>query len=295
MRLPDFIVIGAMKCATSTVHEQLAMQTGIFMSTPKEPNFFSDDELYARGTDWYSSLFDAAGVTHLCGESSTHYTKLPTYPRTIERMQQHLVNLKLIYVMRDPVDRLVSHYIHEWSEGRIALGIDAACAEHPELVDYSRYAMQLEPYLQTFGPQCILPVFFERLVAEPQIELERVCRFIGYREPVRWRPEVDHANISRNRIRKTPVREALIRNRAATVLRRRLIPERWRERIKDRWRTKARPVLGQKQRQEVEHAFDPDLGRLGRQLGLALSCASFKDVARTTSPDWQTSRAGAGR
>ena len=54
---PDFIVIGAMKSATTTLHEQLARQPGVFMSRPKEPNFFSDDAIYARGWGWYSSLF----------------------------------------------------------------------------------------------------------------------------------------------------------------------------------------------------------------------------------------------
>ena len=57
---PDFIVIGAMKSATTTLHEQLARQPRLFMSRPKEPNFFSDDAMYARGWDWYSSLFRAA-------------------------------------------------------------------------------------------------------------------------------------------------------------------------------------------------------------------------------------------
>ena len=54
---PDFMVIGAMKCATSTLHEQLARQPGLFMSTPKEPNFFSDDDVHARGMAWYEALF----------------------------------------------------------------------------------------------------------------------------------------------------------------------------------------------------------------------------------------------
>ena len=59
---PDFIVVGAMKSATTTLHEQLARQPGVFMSRPKEPNFFSDDAIYARGWGWYSSLFRAASA-----------------------------------------------------------------------------------------------------------------------------------------------------------------------------------------------------------------------------------------
>src|SRR5271155_5494150 len=96
---PDFIVIGAMKSATTTLHEQLARQPGFCMSRPKEPNFFSDDRMFARGWAWYGSLFQAAKPTDLCGESSTHYTKLPSYPWTVERMKRDLPHLKLIYLM----------------------------------------------------------------------------------------------------------------------------------------------------------------------------------------------------
>ena len=52
-KTPNFIIIGAMKCATSTLHEQLALQPGIFMSQLKEPNFFSNDEEYEKGWNWY--------------------------------------------------------------------------------------------------------------------------------------------------------------------------------------------------------------------------------------------------
>ena len=116
---PDFIVVGAMKSATTTLHEQLARQPGVFMSSPKEPNFFSDDAIYARGWGWYSSLFGEAGPGVVRGESSTHYTKLPTFPRTVERMVHDLPCVKLIYVMRHPIDRLISQYVHELTAGAI--------------------------------------------------------------------------------------------------------------------------------------------------------------------------------
>ncbi len=60
-------------------------------------------------------------MTDLRGESSTHYTKLPTYPRTVDRMVRDLPRLKLIYVMRHPIERLVSQYVHELTAGRIAV------------------------------------------------------------------------------------------------------------------------------------------------------------------------------
>ena len=139
MRMPDFIIIGAMKCATSTLHEQLARQAGIFMSTPKEPNFFSDDEQWERGIGWYASLFNLADECDICGESSTHYTKLPTYPHTIERMREHLGDdVRMIYIMRHPIDRLISHYIHEWTQRVISSPVNEAVDEHPELIGEPR-------------------------------------------------------------------------------------------------------------------------------------------------------------
>ncbi len=111
--MPDFMVIGAMKCGTSALHEQLHAQPGVFMCTPKEPNFFSDDEIYARGIAWYSSLFDDAPAVAICGESSTHSTKLPDLPHAVGRIAEHCPGAKFVYVMRNPLDRLVSHYMHE--------------------------------------------------------------------------------------------------------------------------------------------------------------------------------------
>src|SRR5262249_44424562 len=154
-------IIGAMKCATSTLHEQLARQPGVFMSTPKEPNFFSDDSQWVRGIKWYESLFEAAPEGALSGESSTHYTKLPTHSSTVKRMQRHLpYHVRFMYVMRHPMDRLISHYIHEWTQRVIDVSIDRAVDRHPELIAYSQYSTQLQPYFEAFGPARVLPMFF---------------------------------------------------------------------------------------------------------------------------------------
>ena len=167
---PDFIIIGAMKSATSTLHVQLSQQPGFWMTTPKEPNFFSDEDVWAKGLGWYAGLFDGAAEGDIRGESSTHYTKLPDYPDCLDRMRAHVPDARLIYVMRHPVDRLISHYMHGWLNGSIRGGLDEAVSRYPELVQYGCYAMQLRPFLETYGPDKILPVFFERLTHSPQTE-----------------------------------------------------------------------------------------------------------------------------
>src|SRR5262245_41553279 len=130
-KLPDFIIIGAMKSATTSLHAQLALQKDIFVHGPGELEFFSDDARYARGLDWYASLFEAAPPTALCGERSTEYTKLPTYPETVSRMRRHLPETRFIYVMRHPMDRLLSHYMHDWVLRRVSEPIEIAIDRHP--------------------------------------------------------------------------------------------------------------------------------------------------------------------
>lgn len=286
-RLPDFVIIGAMKSATSTLHEQLAAQPGIFMCTPKEPNYFSDDHVFRRGEHWYRGLFAPAAPGRLAGEASTHYTKLPTHPHSVARMRQAFRDVRLVYVMRHPVDRLKSHYLHEVSMGNIRGTLEQAIALRPELVDYGRYAMQLRPFLDAFGRDAVLPVFFDRLVSEPQGQLERICAFIGYRGKPRWNLELRPSNVSSDRMRRLPFESLLIRSRFATSLRRALVPRGWREIVKQRLRVRDGATVTQELRLRLEQRFDEDLELLGDLLGCELSCRNFKSLTGARDLDWR--------
>lgn len=284
---PDFIIIGAMKSATTTLHEQLARQPGVFMSRPKEPNFFSDDEVFARGFDWYASLFSKAPAEALRGESSTHYTKLPTHPKTVDRLAEALPGVKLVYVMRHPIDRLLSHYNHERTNGRTTLDLREAVEQIPELVDYGRYAMQLEPYLAAFGSQNVLPVFFRRLVRHPQAELERICQFLGYPAWPTWDETLRPQNVGRERLRKSALRTALVNSPGLTPFRRRLTPKWLSEPIKALWRSGVEaPTVPADLLDRLGALFDDDLARLGEWLGVGLSCDDFRQVVESRPIEW---------
>ena len=281
---PDFIIISAMKAATSTLHEQLALQPGIFMSTPKEPNFFSDDAQFARGHDWYANLFAAADPHGLCGESSTHYTKLPTYPATVARLKEYAPGAKLIYIMRNPIDRLLSHYIHEWTQRVISEPPGQALVSHPEMTAYSQYALQLRPYLLAFGPAAILPVFFEKLTTNPELEFERICRFLDYRGTPTWKRELPPQNVSRMRVRAGPWLSALIQQPVLKTLRRTLIPSACREWVKKIFRMESNPYLSELKINRLKVTFDDDLRILSSWVGLPISCDTWQEVATTRSP-----------
>lgn len=277
---PDFIIIGAMKCGTSTLHEQLAKQSGLFMTDLKEPNFFSNDEEYEKGLDWYLSLFSEANEGYICGESSTHYSKLPTYPKTVDRLLQHFPDLKFVYIMRHPIDRLVSQYIHEWTQGIVSSDINQAIADFPELVEYSLYTKQLKPYFKQFGKDKVLPVFFESLISDPQMELERICQFIGYAQKPRWNFDLDAQNVSQERMRPSAWRDNLVENPLLATLRRLMIPKSVRTWVRAWWTMKKRPELTTENIDKLKAIFDPDLAQLGSYLKTDLTCDTFKEVVK---------------
>lgn len=264
MTQPDFLIIGAMKCGTSTLQAQLAAQASIFMTTPKEPNFFSDDPNYAKGMDWYSALYADAAPHDLKGEASTHYTKRPTWPDTVTRLQAAVPDPRLIYMIRNPVQRCVSHYIHDWSEGRLTMPLDAAIKEVPAIVAYSQYAMQIAPFIDAFGADRILLTSLEALKRDGAGELARIGAFIGLKQPATWQETIKAQNVSAKRMRKLPFQGLLIDNTVARTLRRALVPKALRSRIREARTMDVRPTLGDAARATLEATFLRDRAALAR-------------------------------
>ena len=258
MSLPDFIIIGAMKCATSTLQAQLAGQRGVFMSDPKEPNYFSDDAVFARGQDWYESLFEAAPCGALTGEASTHYTKLPTYPRTLARMQAALPDPRLIYVIRNPTVRAVSHYIHEWTEARAPDNAEDAFRDCADYVDYGCYGMQISPYVGAYGRERILLTSLEQLGAEPDAEFARIAAFLGLPPGSAWLHDLPAQNVSAQRIRQLPLHGLLVDSRPARALRHLLVPKAVRRWIREARTIRQRPEIPQVLRRRMEARFLED-------------------------------------
>ena len=284
---PDFLIIGAMKSATTTLQKQLSLQPGIFMTTPKEPNYFSDNEVYELGDGWYGELYKEAAATDILGEASTHYTKLPTYPETISRMCTYLEGTpKFIYIIRHPIDRLISHYKHEWSENNAPDSIEKAIASMPELIAYSSYHQQLSPYLETFGKENILLIFYDSLLSNPQKELERSAQFIGHKDSVHWVESESKQNASSERIRKFPGIHLLLDTPILEKMRRTLVPKSARNWVKGKLSVSIEPELSANTLTHLQAVFDQDLKALGELLDIELNCTNFKQRAVEGRHDW---------
>ncbi|QKX16591.1 sulfotransferase [Microbulbifer sp. YPW1] len=278
---PSFLIIGAMKCATTSLYEQLRELPGIYMPELKEPNYFSDDAIYRKGPRWYQSLFAEAVDGDICGEASTHYTKLPTYPKTVERIAKNIKKPKLIYVIRHPVDRLISQYIHEWSQGVISCPIEDALKTHPELIDYSKYGMQIKPFVDRFGRENILLVHFEQIKSSPTPVLQSVCEFIGYDASVTWKYEKAPSNISSKRIRRFPLDKFLLDNSLLRSIRRNLVPKYVREKIKTKLSMQNRPEISKEAEEKLKIIFNEDFKILESLLGRTHACDTYyEDVSQ---------------
>lgn len=188
--------------------------------------------------------------------------------------------------MRDPIERLVSQYIHEWSCNRIHVDINQALEAHPELIQYSRYAYQLEGFIERYGSENILPVFFERIKENPESELRRIARFIGYAGEVQWRENVTRTNVSSERMRTNRFTGFLIKNNLLASLRRALVPRPVRDAVKKKMQMNERPELSEVSKSKLQSVFDEELGKIGELLGLRLTTQNYKTAIFSEQPEW---------
>ncbi len=190
---PNFIVIGAPKAATTSICTFLGRHPEVFVSYPKEPFFFCYDDVYAKGWDWYLSLFESANGQKAIGEGSTPYAQVDTFPKTVERIHKHLPHAKLIYSVRHPIERLESHWIEMYSQGLTMQPFLKAVREDIQYIDASSYWKQLSAYRRYFPDERILIIFFEDYRQDPDrvlqqcfefLEVDSTVRLAGTREPV---------------------------------------------------------------------------------------------------------------
>jgi hypothetical protein len=273
--LPNLIVIGAAKCGTTSLHAYLDLHPEISMSREKELHFFVDQKNWGRGLAWYESQFDAAAPVR--GESSPGYSAFPLYPGVVERMSKTIPHAKLVYLVRDPVERIVSHYTHRtvnWPHmGTLEEALtDAHVREW--LVTPSRYWLQLERYLTRFPAEQILVIDTDELRASRVEVLARIFAFLGV-EPSFRSPDFERAyNAGTGRLRRTAAGDAVSKTLERTLGARRsqALRERVPGSLKAPFRREMEPaVLPERIRAELENELREDAERLRMHTGLAFA------------------------
>ena len=178
-RLPGFIIVGAMKCGTTTLFRHLGKHPAIGLSQDKETDFFLAEQNFARGFEWYREQFRPGA--RLYGEASPNYSKCNEFPGVPERIRRHLPDVRLIYMVRDPVERFVSQYLHHMNSGEITVPperiLNTRVGRH--YLDSSRYCRQLSAYLAHFPREQILVLCLDELRRDPAAIVRRTFEFLG--------------------------------------------------------------------------------------------------------------------
>lgn len=268
-RLPTFLIIGAPKAGTTALAGYLAEHPDVFVAPEKEVHFF--DHQFYRGIDWYRGRFSCATTERAIGEAS------PTYmysSRTLERIALVLPHVRLIAVLRNPVDRAYSHYCWNVSLGESRSFTDAVHAEMErgsggrgkEYLEGGLYRAGLEGAAAALGRDSLLVLIQEELRAQPAETFGEVCGFIGVDRSFSPQTLGEVVNPA-YRLRLPWLRRAMFRARA-----KRRLPPGWAEAI-DRWNRMPwnYPPMDSGTRAELEAWFAEENAALARWLDRDLS------------------------
>lgn len=180
---PKAYIIGAQKAGTTTLATLLDQHPSICLSTPKETHFFAIN--FDKGLEWYRQCFKPAGADVMLLDASTRYTmsKIDANglaSRTVaERIYQARPDARLIYLLRDPVERAFSGYSHSLRTEFEARPFRQAVAENAAYLGISCYATQAQPFIDIFGREAILFLSFRQLSADPIGVAKIALDFLG--------------------------------------------------------------------------------------------------------------------
>lgn len=182
--LPNLVIIGAMKCGTTSLHNYLKLHPQIYMAPTKELDFFIKKRpFYQKGLSWYKSNFnrEQANGKDIIGEASPNYTKCHAFPGVPECMHEVIPNAKLIYILRDPVKRAVSHYLHQYIARYEHREVNEAFQsfDSNHYVKSSQYGFQIEQFLPYYDLENILVTTLEELSSDRKATLKKVFEFLG--------------------------------------------------------------------------------------------------------------------
>jgi len=209
--LPNLIIIGAQKCGTTSLHSYLSKHPEVSMSEPKELNFFIDrpapHSTWDNGVDWYKARFDASKKVR--GDASPNYTASPAFPGVAPRMAELVPDAKLIFMVRDPIKRMRSQWIHNYARRNTSKPMREALLTSPIYVSRSRYMEQLNHFLEFYPRERILILEQGELLHERKETLVRVFDFLEI-DNTFWHPHFSEERLkSDGRKRKSWVEEKL--------------------------------------------------------------------------------------
>ncbi|MGQ0831586.1 MAG: sulfotransferase family protein [Microthrixaceae bacterium] len=176
---PTFLVIGAQKAATTSLYHYLGAHPDVFVSPGKELNYFVLEQGWSNGAQWYEAQFDGAGAAHARGEASPSYTMFPAFTGVPARIADLIPDVRLVYLVRHPIERMRSSYLHGLSRGGEHRPIDVALVHDLRYQTATMYGMQVQQYLHHFPREQLLVIRSEDLRDRRDDTLRLVFAHLG--------------------------------------------------------------------------------------------------------------------
>jgi len=182
-RFPDFIIVGAGKCGTTSLHNYLAQHPQIYMCQKKETFFFINEKTREKHKPWgavttvedYCSLFQDAPKGSVTGEISTNYY---AYPESAQLIYQHIPTVKIIAILRDPAERAFSSYQMHIRQGIEKRSFEQVISEDNKYVKRGFYFSEIIPYFKIFNRQSIKILLYDDLCQNPIAFMQDLFKFI---------------------------------------------------------------------------------------------------------------------
>ena len=190
MKVGIFIV-GTPKAGTTSLHHYLNEYPEILMSSEKEPDYFSDKEIFQQGLYYgesridslikYNNLFSKRDKEKFLGEASVSYL---FYPKVSERISVYNSESKIIIMLRNPIDRAFSHYLMDYRLGLTSKSFEEEF-KNQESLNFQQYFLlgnyynQVKKYLEVFDTENVHIIWYSDFKQNAEKELQKVINFIG--------------------------------------------------------------------------------------------------------------------
>lgn len=185
----DFVCVGAQKAGTSTLHDILKQHPQIKLPVLKETHFFSDEKKFEKGIDFYfKNYFNQKSESKYIGEIDPEYSY---FLNAANNIKKHFSSLKIIIIIRNPVDRAYSHYLMTKRRGLEPYSFKKAILEeekrlnslenkmHYSYISRGLYNNQINHYTNVFGSENVKVVLFKDLVEKTPLVVNDICNFIN--------------------------------------------------------------------------------------------------------------------
>ncbi|MDD4950730.1 sulfotransferase [Sulfuricurvum sp.] len=283
---PSFIIVGAPKAGTTSLYHYLSEHPEVFMSEPKEVNFFSREEIVEQGLyyndfkaknlDEYKKLFADAENAKAIGEGSVSYLFYPNTPRKIKDI---LPDVKIIMLLREPVERGYSHYLMDYRLGLVSLSYDEivnksthhkhAHLYYQQYVELGLYYEQVKRYLDLFGSEQVKIYFQEDLRQDTEKIILDLYDFLEIDRSIMPNIEREHNAFS---MPKSNFVHRLYSSYFIRTIFSFIFSDGIKEKIKNTFfETKKKPKLDETLKQQLLEIYRPDIQKLEQLIGRDLS------------------------